>query len=78
MYLIYILATIGSFPHSSVSKESTCNAGVFLQGRKHKFNPWVKKGDPLEKEMTTHSSILTWKIQWTVALNFVFIILSFY
>ena len=21
--------------------------------------------DPLEKEMTTHSSILAWKIQWT-------------
>ena len=21
--------------------------------------------DPLEKEMTTHSSILTWKIPWT-------------
>ena len=22
-------------------------------------------GDPLEKEMTTHSSILAWKIPWT-------------
>ena len=22
-------------------------------------------GDPLEKEMATHSSILSWKIQWT-------------
>ena len=22
--------------------------------------------DPLEKEMTTHSSILAWKITWTV------------
>ena len=21
--------------------------------------------DPLEKEMTTHSSILAWKVQWT-------------
>ena len=21
--------------------------------------------DPLEKEMTTHSSVLAWKIQWT-------------
>ena len=29
---------------------------------------WVRSlgwEDPLEKEMTTHSSILTWKIPWT-------------
>ena len=29
---------------------------------------WVRslgQGDPLEKEMATHSSILTWKIPWT-------------
>ena len=29
---------------------------------------WVQSlgwEDPLEKEMTTHSSILTWKIPWT-------------
>ena len=25
--------------------------------------------DPLEKEMTTHSSILAWKIPWTVDLG---------
>ena len=24
--------------------------------------------DPLEKEMETHSSILAWRIQWTVSL----------
>ena len=24
--------------------------------------------DPLEKEMTTHSSILAWRIAWTVEL----------
>ena len=23
------------------------------------------RGDPLEKEMATHSSILTWRIPWT-------------
>ena len=23
------------------------------------------QGDPLEKEMTTHSSILTWRFPWT-------------
>ena len=29
---------------------------------------WVQslgQEDPLEKEMTTHSSIVAWKIQWT-------------
>ena len=33
------------FSHSSVGKESACNAG-----------------NPLEKEMATHSSILAWRI----------------
>ena len=30
--------------------------------------PWVLtlgQGDPLEKEMATHSSILAWRIPWT-------------
>ena len=27
------------------------------------FNPWT--GNPLEKEMATHSNILAWKIPWT-------------
>ena len=35
------------FSHSSVGKESACNAG-----------------NPLEKEMATHSSILAWRIPW--------------
>ena len=29
---------------------------------------WIQslgQGDPLEKEMATHSSILAWKIPWT-------------
>ena len=26
---------------------------------------FLGQGDPLEKEMVTHSSILTWKIPWT-------------
>ena len=37
------------FPHSSVGKESTCNAGG------------LGRGDPLEMEMVTHSSILAVK-----------------
>ena len=38
-------------------KESTANAGDAgsIPGRK----------DPLEKEMSTHSSILAWEISWT-------------
>ena len=29
--------------------------------------PFLGMEDPLEKEMATHSSILAWKIPWTVA-----------
>ena len=28
--------------------------------------PFLGQEDPLEEEMTTHSSILAWKIPWTV------------
>ena len=45
------------FPAGSDSKESTCNArdlGSILD--------WE---DPLEKGMTTHSSILAWRLLWT-------------
>ena len=28
------------------------------------FDPWVRK-IPLEEGMTTHSSILAWRISWT-------------
>ena len=40
------------------SKESIC------QCRRCQFNPWVQE-DLLEKEMATHSSILTWEIPQT-------------
>ena len=43
--------------YSSLSKESACNAGERVQ-----FLGWE---DPLEKEMITHSTILTWRIPWT-------------
>ena len=42
------------FPCSSVSKQSDCYAGD------------LGRDDPLEKEMETHSSILAWRIPWTV------------
>ena len=32
---------------------------------RHGFDPWIKK-IALEKEMATRSSILAWKIPWTV------------
>ena len=42
------------FPGGSDGKESTCNAGDPVRS--------VDQENPLEKEMTTHSSILTWRI----------------
>ena len=45
------------FPCGSVVKNS-------LQCQRRRFNPWVGE-DALEKEMSTHSSILAWKIPWT-------------
>ena len=36
--------------------------------QKMRLEPWVQslgQEDPLEKEMTTHSSILAWEIPWT-------------
>ena len=45
------------FPGGSEGKASACNAGDLgsIPGEE----------DPLEKEMTTHSSTLAWKIPWT-------------
>ena len=43
-------------PRGSVSKESPCNPGTQVQS--------LGQEDPLEKEMTTHSSILAWEIPW--------------
>jgi len=86
------------FPHSSVCKESACNAGdpglipgsgrstgegigyllqyswAFLVAQLVKNPPamwetWVQSlgwEDPLEKGKSTHSSILAWRIPWTV------------
>ena len=46
------------FPCGSAGKESACNTGDLglILG-------WE---DPLKKGMATHSSILAWKIAWTV------------
>ena len=55
----FIAMSVG-FPDGSDSKESACNAGDpgSIPGR----------GDPLEKGMTIHSSILAWRIPWTEEL----------
>ena len=42
----------------SAGKESACNAGTWVQSL-----GWE---DPLEKGMATHSSILAWRIPWTI------------
>ena len=44
---------VWGFPGGSDGKESACNTGDL---------GWE---DPLEKEMTTHSSSLAWRIPWT-------------
>ena len=45
------------FPHSSVEKESACNAGD-LSSIPESGRP------PGEKEMATHSRILAWRVPW--------------
>ena len=89
---------LGGFPYSSVSKDSTCNAGdpgsipgsgrfaregigyplqyswASLVVQLVKNQPairetWVQSlgwEDALEKGKATHSSILAWRIPWTV------------
>ena len=52
-------ATHSSIPCDSAGKESTCNAGDLGS------IPGLE--DPLEKgNSATHSSILVWKIPWTI------------
>ena len=46
------------FPGGSAGKESACNVGDL--GRSLGWE------DPLEKEKATHSSILAWRLPWTV------------
>ena len=46
------------FPGGSAGKESTCNVGDWVQSL-----DWE---DPLEEGTATHSSILAWRMPWTV------------
>ena len=49
------------FPGGAVVK----NAPASTRDRRCGLDPWVGKIDPLEEEMATHSSILSWRIPWT-------------
>ena len=51
----------GGFPGDSSGKELACHC---KRRKRHGFNPWVGK-IPLEEGMTTHSSILAWRIPGT-------------
>ena len=58
------------FPGGSDGKESACK----LNNLPAMQVTWVRylstdQEDPLEEEMATHSSILTWKISWTEKLG---------
>ena len=57
--LIYLLclSPCSAFPVGSAGKESACNAG--------NLGSIPGQGDPLEKGMATHSSVLFWRIPWT-------------
>ena len=45
-----------AFPDGASGKESAC------QSKRHGFDPWVGKIDPLKEGMVTHSSSLIWRI----------------
>ena len=38
----------------------------YLPATQETWVPIVSQEDPLEREMTTHSSILAWRIPWTM------------
>ena len=44
-----------------VIKNQSAKAGDVTR---HGFNPWARE-DPLEEGMTTHSSVIAWRIPWT-------------
>ena len=54
---ICIYTHIYRLPGGSDGKESACSAEISFES--------LSQEDPLEKEMTTYSSILAWEIPWT-------------
>ena len=60
MKIIYIYYNIWGFPSSSAVKN--------LPAMQEPLETWVQSvggEDPLEKEVTTNSSILAWETPWT-------------
>ena len=59
IYIIYALYVyfLGGFPGGSMAKNLPAKQEMWVR-----FLSWE---DPLEKEMATHSGILTWEIPWT-------------
>ena len=55
---ISIISDMQGFPDSSVGKESTCSEETWVRSL-----GWE---DPLEKGKATYSSILAWRIPWTI------------
>ena len=55
-----ILNKLTDFPRGSDGKASAYDAGDLGS-----IPGWRRSLDPLEKEMTTHSSTPAWKIPWT-------------
>ena len=59
------------FPCGSAGKESTCTVGDLglvknLPAMRETWVRYLGWEDPLEKRTATHSSILDWRIPWTV------------
>ena len=58
-YYIYILVVDVGFPSGTVVKNH-----LPMQETQEKWVQSLGQEDPLEQEIATHSSILTWKIPW--------------
>ena len=56
--LSFILVSYPGLPCGSAGKESACSEGTWV--------PSLGRADPLEKGKATPSSILAWRIPWTV------------
>ena len=67
LYFVYIYYKDLGFPGSSAGKESTCNAEdpSSIPGSGRSLGEGIGYSLQLEKEMATHSSILTWVTPWT-------------
>ena len=61
MHFLHLTRKYGGFPDDSVVKE--------LPGMWEMQVRSLGWGDPLEKEMATHSSFLAWIIPWTEELG---------